>query len=354
MVNLIARKAVLMAAAVSFLAGCSKSSSSYSLLSDAADYQQQAVLIPKKIDVLWVIDNSGSMQPYQEALANNFQSFIQRFEASNHDFHMAVTTTEAWKAAPHSELGSNLPAEAEFKPGKDLNNNNVYVMDRNTPDLADVFGSAIKQGIGGSGDERAFHSFKMALTSSLNNPHNFRRQDAFLAIILVTDEEDFSRSAGGFDNHSNPSLHPVQDYATFLHEYTQSSESVKNYSFNSIYLPSRENAGCTIHSAAQAGIRVGELATLTGGVKASLCSNFGESLELISDSIIQLSAVFKLQREPVENTITVKVDGVVVPKSLVNGWTYNAADWTILFHGDAIPGADANIQIDFYPKSIKL
>ncbi|AHI05517.1 hypothetical protein BDW_05045 [Bdellovibrio bacteriovorus W] len=349
MVNLIARKAVLMAAAVSFLAGCSKSSSSYSLLSDAADYQQQAILIPKKIDVLWVIDNSGSMAPYQQDLADNFQSFIQRFETSNFDFHMAVTTTEAWQAAPNSEFGMGLTQKAEFRPGL-----GVYVMDKYTSNLGGVFGAAVKQGINGSGDERAFHSFRATLESSINNQHNFRRDDAFLAVIIVTDEEDYSRSSGSMDNPSNPGLHPVQDYVTFLRDYTQSTDTMKNYSVSAIYVPTRTNPGCTLHSAAQAGNRVGELATLTGGVKASLCSNFGQSLELISDSIIQLSAVFQLQREPVESTITVKVNGVVVPKSLVNGWTYNAADLTIHFHGDAIPSADANIQIDFYPKSIKL
>lgn len=345
MVNLIARKAVLMAAAVSFLAGCSKSSSSYSLLSDAADYQQQAILIPKKIDVLWVIDNSGSMAPYQQDLADNFQSFIQRFETSNFDFHMAVTTTEAYQAA----YSSANAAKAEFKPGL-----GVYVMDKYTSNLAGVFGAAVKQGINGSGDERAFHSFRAALENPINNQHSFRRADAFLAVIIVTDEEDYSRDSGTYDDPNNPGLHPVQDYVSFLHTFTNSTDNVKNYSVSAIYVPTKTNPGCTLHSAAQAGNRVGQLATLTGGVKASLCSNFGQSLELISDSIIQLSAVFQLQREPVESTITVKVNGVVVPNSLVNGWTYNAADWTILFHGDAIPGADANIQIDFYPKSIKL
>jgi hypothetical protein len=75
---------------------------------------------------------------------------------------------------------------------------------------------------------------------------------------------------------------------------------------------------------------------------------------LISDSIIKLSAVFKLAREPQEDTIAVTVDGVPVQPDANNGWTYNAADLTITFHGSSVPAANANITIDFYPKSIQL
>lgn len=46
-----------------------------------------------KVDILWVVDNSGSMKNEQEALANNFEIFINDFIDRNLDFNMAVTTT---------------------------------------------------------------------------------------------------------------------------------------------------------------------------------------------------------------------------------------------------------------------
>ncbi len=46
-----------------------------------------------QIDMLWVIDNSGSMCQEQDTLAKNFKLFIDEIDETNLDFHIAVTTT---------------------------------------------------------------------------------------------------------------------------------------------------------------------------------------------------------------------------------------------------------------------
>nr|BFD59195.1 hypothetical protein CKG001_13020 [Bdellovibrio sp. CKG001] len=344
----VASKAAMMASAVALIAGCSKGTGSYSLLDDGADYKQQAVFIPKQIDILWVIDNSGSMATSQDNLTQNFASFISRFQTYNYDFHMAVTTTEAWRKQFDST--STL---ARIKDGAGTNHSGVFVMDKNTPNLSDVFAINAKQGINGNGDERALSSIKETLLDAHNHTLGFRRPEAFLAVIVVTDEEDFSSSSAQFsESYSNPNLHTVQSYVDFMDQYVGS----RNYSVNTIAIlddacKTSLNNTFTERKIAN---RLIEMANLTGGVKASLCSNFGQSLELISDSIIQLSSVFKLNREPQEDTITITVNGVSVPNDPVNGWTYDASNLTITFHGSSVPAADANITIDFYPKSIKL
>lgn len=349
----VASKALMMASAVALVAGCSKGTGSYSLLDDGADYKQQAVFIPKQIDILWVIDNSGSMETSQNSLTSNFQSFISRFQQYNYDFHMAVTTTEAWE----KQFNSN-STKARIKDGAVLQksplietHSGIFIMDKQTPNLADVFTTNAKQGTLGNGDERAFASFQQALLEPANV--GFRRPEAFLAVIIVSDEEDFSASSAAFsENYSNPNLYSVQSFVDFLDGYVGS----RNYSVSTISVPDTacKNALSTDGFARKISTRLPELAGLTGGVKGSLCSNFGDTLELISDSIIQLTASFKLNREPVEESITVTVNGVSIPNDATNGWTYNASDLTITFHGSAVPAADANITIDFYPKSIKL
>ncbi|WP_413944444.1 hypothetical protein [Bdellovibrio sp. HCB-162] len=355
MINQVARKAIVIASAVALFAGCNKSSSSYSLLNDANDYKQQAVIIPKKIDILWVIDNSGSMETSQNNLASNFQAFINRFNQYNYDFHMAVTTSDAWEKQFHSDS-----VKARIRDGAVLQANpkvethsGVFVMDKNTPNMSNVFNTNIKQGTLGNGDERVFESFKQTLLDPWNSA--FRRDDAFLAVIIVSDEEDFSGSSEtAFEDASKN--YTVQSYVDFLDTYTNASVNGKNYSVNTISVPDTacKNQLSTDGFARKISTRLPQLADLTGGVKGSLCSNFGDTLTLISDSIIQLSAVFKLSREPQEDTISVMVDGVVINKDATNGWTYNATDLTITFHGSSVPGADAKIQIDYYPKSIKL
>ncbi|KHD87877.1 MAG: hypothetical protein OM95_12555 [Bdellovibrio sp. ArHS] len=357
MYNQVARKAIMMASAVAMLAGCNKGTDSFSLLKDGADYKQQAVFIPKKIDILWVIDNSGSMETSQNNLASNFQSFINRFNQYNYDFHMAVTTTDAWEKQFHSDsVKARIRdgARLETSPGNYVTTSSgVFVMDKQTANLSNVFSTNIKQGTLGNGDERAFESFKQSLLEPFNV--NFRRSEAFLAVIIVSDEEDFSGSSeSAFEDASKN--YTVQSYVDFLDGFTNVAANGKNYSVSVISVP---DAACKTQLSTDGfqrkiSTRLPQLADLTGGVKGSLCSNFGDTLELISDSIIQLSAVFKLNREPQVDTIKVTVDGVTVNNDATNGWTYNASDLTITFHGTSVPGANANIQIDYYPKSIKL
>jgi len=88
-------------------------------------------------------------------------------------------------------------------------------------------------------------------------------------------------------------------------------------------------------------------------VNGDLCGNFGNTLEIISDSILTLSSAFQLGREPVVATIRVTVNGVQVPNDATNGWTYESSNNTIVFHGSAIPDANANIQIAYDPVTVK-
>ncbi|MFP4598842.1 MAG: hypothetical protein ACLFVJ_11350 [Persicimonas sp.] len=68
-------------------------------VSEHVDYSPGAAA---EIDILWVIDNSGSMCEEQAALRDNFQSFIQDISKRNIDFHIGVTTTHS-----QSEGGGN-------------------------------------------------------------------------------------------------------------------------------------------------------------------------------------------------------------------------------------------------------
>lgn len=354
MKNASAWSAFIIAMASLPLISCSKGTESFSLLRDASGYKQQAVFVPKKIDILWVVDNSGSMETSQNSLASNFQSFINRFNQQKYDFQMAVTTTDAWeKQFNPNSIKSRIRDGAVLQTSPRIEtHSNVFVMTPETPNISNVFSTNIKQGTLGNGDERAFESFRQTLLDPFNT--SFRRDDAFLAIIIVSDEEDFSGSTKDFENPAT--TYPISRYKEFLDAYTKLEAYGKNYSVNVIHVDSNS---CKQQLSSDGfdrkiSTRLPELADLTGGVKASLCSNYGTTLQLISDSIINLSSVFKLSREPLIETITVQVDGILIPQDPDNGWTYNASDLTITFHGSAVPGANSNISIDFYPKSIKL
>lgn len=363
----------LVLAALFLNVACQKSNDSFSLLAEQSTFKQASTFQPRKIDILWVIDNSGSMQSSQENLIENFNSFIQKFQTLNYDFHMAVTSTDAYlDALDTGGAYKNTYCPALGKkcsilrdgPGKDATaalHSGFPILDRTISNLTGTFNLNAKQGIQGYGDERAFQSLKVALQNTTNSA--FLRPDAFLAVIIVSDEDDFSHSAltpaletlpsNGYLTDSR--IHKVSDYVSFLDTLTKSTPGSRNYAVNTISIL---DEACktelnTTFTGRKIGKRYMEIADLTGGVKTSLCDNFGTSLQLISDMVLTLSSSFKLDREPIPSTINVIVDGQSVSNDSVNGWTYDATALTVNFHGTSIPSADSQISITFDPVTVK-
>lgn len=339
---------VLVFTSIAMIA-CDKTERSFSILPEEDSFNQSVDYTPRKMDILWIVDNSGSMLSSQSALTTNFQSFINRFQSLNYDFRMAVQTTDAFRG---KFTGND--SLRRVRDGAGSNHSGVFVMDKDTPNLSDVFLINASQGTSGSGDERAFSSFLDTLDYTGNT--DFRRPDAFLAIIIVSDEDDFSATISSYiyNNYNSQYLLPVSHFKDFLDTYTGGPE---NYSVNTISILNGDtNCLNTLNAEVPGrryGIRYEALADLTGGVKGSLCDNFGDTLELISDSIIELSSSFKLSREPIVESIQITVDGVTVPQDSVNGWSYEASTWTITFHGNAVPPAGAKVTIDYEPVGIK-
>lgn len=371
----ISRQLVILACVFSI--ACQKSNDSFSLLAEQSNFQQASSFQPRKIDILWVIDNSGSMATSQANVISNFQSFIKRFQNLNYDFHMAVTTTDAYlekldqvysnKVTARKNSCSAFPNYAcsllRDGPGNDITaalHSGVSVMTKDTLNLETVFTLNANQGVSGYGDERAFLSMRDALENPANS--NFLRKGSFLAVIILSDEDDYSHSAmtpvleslpEGYLNYSQ--IHKVSDYVNFLDQITDSTVNQKNYSVNSIAILDET---CKAQLASQfAGRRIGQryiqLTEATGGTKASLCGNFGESLELISNMVLTLTSSFKLDREPIVETIKVIVDGKLVTSDVLNGWTYDAVNFSVNFHGSSIPAADSQISITFDPVTVK-
>lgn len=154
------------------------------------------------------------------------------------------------------------------------------------------------------------------------------------------------------DNANDPRIDPVSDYVTYLDALTQSTSISRNYSVNTISIL---DSACktTLGSGRKIGQRYMDLVDSTGGAKISLCSNFADTLSIISDSIIELASTFQLNREPVPESIHITVNGTEVLESTTNGWSYEPSTLTISFHGPAVPPADADIKIAFDPVTIK-
>jgi hypothetical protein len=368
---------IVLTGVVTSMNACDKGGQSFSLLSETNTFKQSGTYTPRKIDILWVVDNSSSMLDLQSSLATQFQSFISRFQTLGYDFKMAVQTTDVYKSGSKNfvSLGGH-PA----------------VMSRDTENLTAAFTSNVSVGADGSSDERAFQS----MIQSLNDPANasFRRPDAFLAVIIVSNEDDLSRNLsqseelhicvktfpatfGVINSNCNSSITfpldgsadcdcPQYNPVNYANKFT-SIDSVKsdlnliagvnNHSVYYIGIPPNTqsclNERRQTDPTARFGTRYDALAAASGGSAYSICEPFAESLQLISDKVLLSTANFKLDREPVIESISVLVNGVALANDPINGWTYDPATMIVQFHGSGIPAVGDNVQINYDPVKAK-
>jgi hypothetical protein len=326
---------------------CSKENPTFSMLEDGIVFKQNSDRTTAKVDILWVIDNSGSMETSQNNVATNFASFINGFSSRGFDYQMAVITTDAYRA-----LYQTNQSIARYRTGNPTTSTGVAVITPETPNLQSVFLTNITQGINGSGDERAFQSMQVALEHQLNSTYQFPRPDAFFAVIIISDEDDGSMDSPWI---GAAPLYPTSQYLSFLDTFRGVNSTNRNYSVSAISIFSQ----ACLDEASQGfagrviGTRYAELVDATGGIKAEICGNFSASLQNIAQGILELSTAFRLNRPAVPESIQVWVNNVRVPYNATNGFTYNAGAQSIYFHGNAIPPAGATIRVSFDPSEIR-
>jgi hypothetical protein len=190
--------------------------------------------INRDIDILFVIDNSGSMGEEQVSLNNNFVNFInvlQNIEGGLPNVHIGVVSTDVG-AGPYGlqrciEPGDNgllqaIARDSNCSPPSpekyivDLANTTGGRDVNWTGSLEDTFRCIAKLGVEGCGFEQPLESMRRALDG--RNP-GFIRDSAFLAIIFIADEDDCSTRDGGmFDPAQtavNSELGPLDSFRCF-------------------------------------------------------------------------------------------------------------------------------------------
>lgn len=167
----------------------------------------------KPVDVLFVIDNSGSMADEQALLAQNFESFAQQI-IGYVDYRVAVITTDMnspgeqsgqfistfESASPWSlsALDNSACSAIEIPHGCFRGSGVVTVQSSmSIEEQRSAFAANVNVGTCGSGQERGFDALLIALAESGSTGCNagFLRPEANLVIIFVTDEEDDSAIA---------------------------------------------------------------------------------------------------------------------------------------------------------------
>lgn len=190
----------------------------------------------EKMDILFVIDNSGSMGEEQSNLLANFDGFATLIDdyltstGNPLDYRIAVTTAGrdvsynllvpiVNEEIPVTEPGDN----GHFRRGCGIDRG---WLEKNDSGLVDAFRCRANVGTGGPGAEMPLLGLEWSLKQRVDDGSNagFVREDALLAIVMITDQDDCSRDDDGFLIDLSPTcfdaadtnITPLSHYLGFL------------------------------------------------------------------------------------------------------------------------------------------
>lgn len=184
-----------------------------------------------KMDILFVVDNSGSMLEEQVNLAANFPGFIQVLDAfdTELDYRVGVTTTgRDYSWTLDSPLGPLPSSQTGGDNGALLQRCGMTRrwVERGDPTPGDTFSCAAQVGDQGPAMEMPLAVIKQAFSERIADGTNatFLREDALLAIVVLTDEDDCSYeqsvTLGLTELTCQAKVEPVSTYKTFLDDLT--------------------------------------------------------------------------------------------------------------------------------------
>lgn len=182
------------------------------------------------MDLLFVIDNSGSMGQEQANLIANFPMFISVLDASGLDYRVAVTTTgRNYNYSMSTPLGNIPESQTGGDNGAMLQpascNMTKRWIDKSDPNPSQMFSCVANVGTSGPSDEMPLGAVRDAFEDRMADGTNlgFRRPDALLGVVILTDENDCSYeqsvSLSFSESLCTDKMEPVANYKTFLDTY---------------------------------------------------------------------------------------------------------------------------------------
>lgn len=268
------------------------------------------------VDILFTIDDSCSMADEQAALAMNFNSFISYANQANVDYRIAITTTDDFSST---------------RQGRFVTNGGPAMLERSTPNVQQAFAQRVNVGTNGSGAEMPLATTLKALTPPLITGTNsgFLRDDANLAIIIVTDAPDQSSE-------------PIDYFMTRL-PLVKGPRRIHQVSFSAIGPFTPAGPMCSVEGVDPG--RYQALVTKTSGVKSDICtSNWARDLEALGRSALGPRSSFFVRNPPdTQQPIDVQVNG----QSVSNAWNYDPNANAIVFQPAQAPGAGTTLTVTY-------
>ncbi len=269
------------------------------------------------VDVLFVVDNSGSMAEEQKNLRDNFASFMRYFTDSGLDYHVGVVSTDM---------------DNRQESGRLIADGSTRYIDSTWEAEAAItsFRERANLGTGGSSDERGKDAAYRALTTEAEKTNaGFYREEAVLSIVVISDEHDYSRDVS------------VAEFVSWMNSLKREDDQTW---FSSIVGP---DGGC---ATAEEGRGYLEVTRQVGGVEFSICEpDYASVLEELGMQAAGLKREFFLSEVPIADSISVSVttDGEE-DRFKDSEWAYDGVRNSITF-ASFVPDPLAVVNIVYIP-----
>ncbi len=272
-----------------------------------------------KLDVLVVIDNSGSMANEHKNMAMRFGTLIDKLDGV--DWQIGIVTTDVSKDTVKRD-----GRLVEFKDVAAAATGKYVVTSAMGKDTAKAwFAATIQMATDGSGNEQGIAATLRALQrsqqtgdaiSALNSP--LIRADSALAVLVVTDADE-----------TNPNGTETQNKPETLINYVKATFPTKAFSYHSIVVPNLDTVCRAADGNESYGLSYISLSNLTGGISGTVCAtDYGAQLADIGKSTQELVKTVSLNCAPVDvngdgvpEMAIVTPNGTMAPAYTIEGGT---------------------------------
>jgi hypothetical protein len=263
------------------------------------------------VDILFVVDDTGSMAEEQASFASAAEAFVDTLEQLGISFQLGVTTTN--------------PEDAGVLVGR------PWIITAGAMDPSTVLANALSVGTDSPPPSAGLYAATRVFEDQDGWNRGFRRKGATLHVIFISDGDDESDAWLGDD--------PVRAFLDTLAGESDTSG-----------LPARASAvvgdvpgGCS-GPAGQAteAPRYTSIATATDGAVVSICDpDFAAVALQLGEATVDWTTVFPLQHTPVADSLLVEVNGV----RALDGWTVDLGTPVLVF--EVAPPPDATIDVEY-------
>lgn len=297
----------------------------------ASGLNQDRFTIPRKTDVVLIVDNSCSMSEEQAALGANANAFLAYAFSAGVDFNVGVTTTDMVDMT---------------QQGRFVGAAGTRVLKSTTPNLLATFNTRVNVGINGDGAAEAMFSPAVAAVSpALLTTTNtgFLRSEAALSVLAFTDAQE-------------QSVGPTSEFVRQLLA-VKGMRRRNEFSFSFVG-PTLANppSGCTYDGAAPDQRQL-DMISRTGGTTSEICSvgntqAWRAEATRVGQAVFGGRAVWFLTSVPVlpvTTALTVTLNGVSIPETVPAGanWRYDSIRNAVVFEPRALPAPGQTVGIDY-------